>query len=888
MRFRFLSRAPELGQVLERLGAAEGGALAVVGGRGSGRSTLLRAVTESVEQPAVMITADRREASWPLSGLAAVLSAVDRAHGSDLLGAMPDAPGEQDEYAIVRSLHERFRAEVTEPVVVVVDDADHMDEASRTILGFLVRSLGTGTVRFVVAVEELSSESPFGGIDRLDLGPVAVARLVELGRSIVPGPAQPDVLDHVARLAAGSPLALLSLLGELPAPVLRGEAPLPVPQRPGKPLVSLLLPRLEGLSEAETGVLRVLATADATPASVLAAVRADGRDDAQADGRDDARAGVAAAVEELIARDLVHRDGERLRLQDPLWGPVLYWSIPAAQRLRLHEELAALCAAEHPALRAWHRSHLAADPAAAAPLLAGARSHLRRREVLAGIACAERALALPGGTERHEELERLVMSCLLATELTAARRYLKLVQGEGVPFAISAMAGILRVCLDFLHLQTVNDDVVAAVLDARREEDPQGCADLLCVVAICRLERGEPELVRSALAAARELAGADAGDIALLERIADLHEAAVRGRELPALAALQSLVAGATGRVSREVLWILVARALGGAERFDDARRMLDIVSDEVAGVAPVWIEHSWDVRHTLELRAGRLDRVRRMLALLDGDLDVARARSEEASALLLPGVSASLRARVALAQARIALAERRLGTAIGAFEQADVLTRGLTDPLLLQAVAEHVEALVAAGRAPEARTLAEGIERRSWDAPSAWAVRAARRSRARAHGGGVARGVRRAARRLGGRRAPPAARAPRAARRAGTERTGTRAEAAGHPDGRGAGRRPARGRGQEEPGHRQRAVRLPAHRRDAPDLDLPQDCGGLAIRADPEPDRVAGDAAVRTGAFPRGRPGHWLIGAAPGTRRRKALGPVVRLGSQGPLPHPS
>jgi hypothetical protein len=44
----------------------------------------------------------------------------------------------------------------------------------------------------------------------------------------------------------------------------------------------------------------------------------------------------------------------------------------------------------------------------------------------------------------------------------------------------------------------------------------------------------------------------------------------------------------------------------------------------------------------------------------------------------------------------------------------------------------------------------------------------------------------------------------------------------------------------------------------------------------------------VRTGAFPRGRPGHWLIGAAPGTRRRKALGPVVRLGSQGPLPHPS
>ncbi|MBA9001724.1 AAA family ATPase [Thermomonospora cellulosilytica] len=361
--------------LIARARSGRGGALAVVGGAGMGKTALLdAAVREAAPDFQTIGTRGiRGESRFALAGLhrllrpvfsaTAGLPAGEAAALAFLTGAGGPGPA-ADPFALCRAVL-GLLAELgrSGPVLCWVDDTHHLDRPSLDALTFAARRLADEPVVLLFAGDDR-------GEDRLDcLADIPAMRLHPLD----PDAALKVVRDHIpdvcgdpaaelVELAAGNPLALVELAAELTPEQLTGQAPPPAALPRDSRMRTHFRRRLDALGPGA----RTL---------VLLAV-ADDRLELDTLTRAAAEAGVDLAEWERAQRSgLVRVDGETVRVPDPLARTCLYADATLAERRAVHDLLArVLDRPWHRLRRAWHRAATVQgpDPELADELCAGA------------------------------------------------------------------------------------------------------------------------------------------------------------------------------------------------------------------------------------------------------------------------------------------------------------------------------------------------------------------------------------------------------------------------------------------------------------------------------------------------------------------------------------
>jgi DNA-binding CsgD family transcriptional regulator len=221
------------------------------------------------------------------------------------------------------------------PLLVVVDDAHLLDDASATVVHRVVRD-GGGLLVLTARTESYEGSALATlcrglRVERIDVGPLGRDEVVGLAAAVLGGPVDGSCGHDLWVASRGNPLFLRELLlGALAAQVLRSEDGLwrlsgPLTSTPR--LAELIRARMADLDEPQRGALQLLALGEPLGSDVLAAL------------------GVRPAqAEELEVRGLVVStvDGEwrEVRLAHPTYAEMLRDDLTAMARLSTSRRLA--------------------------------------------------------------------------------------------------------------------------------------------------------------------------------------------------------------------------------------------------------------------------------------------------------------------------------------------------------------------------------------------------------------------------------------------------------------------------------------------------------------------------------------------------------------------
>ncbi|WP_026910765.1 helix-turn-helix transcriptional regulator [Patulibacter minatonensis] len=733
-------------------GLADGRSFALLleGPAGIGKSALLDAAVAEADGVRVLRTIGHEaETHIPHAALldlaAPVLELRDRLAPADAaaLGAAfalgsATSPGET--VAVSAAFLALLGAVADEgPTLLVVDDAQWLDEASREALLFVCPRLEAEGVGVLIATRDgLPADRRFDrpGLERLMLG-----GLDDAAARAVAGTLAPAVLTSVLEAAAGNPLALRELPRGLAREQRDGRVPLRTPLAAREGVRAIFARQLAALPEPTRRALCLLAARGPASGAELPAALAGL--DLSAGALDPARS--AGLVVDGADAEPVFRH--------PLLASAAYHGEPTVERRAAHAALAA--ATPHPARRAWHLSSAVTgtDEAAAAALEAVARDATGRGASGDAAHAAERAAELsPASAER-------------------ARRRL-------LAASAHALAGHDAEARDLIAAATADDpgvrraaDRVEAELDVRGGRPAEGVR-LLEACAAAELGTGDRAaaagaLVQAALAhmytgdmdalidtgrRARDHATGVADDLAMLATLicGEGHAALGHGAEArELLGAAEPLLR--SGDHPLELAEVVAMGALCSAwvERFDRAEQTIDrlVTRARRAGAAgrlgyPLavrshvgWRRGRWraalaDAAEAVSLsretgQHGVLAAALPALARAEagrGRFDEARRSGKEALAM---ADAAGADAIALWATSALGFCELSAGLpaeAVVALDRAAVLARDLPQPTLTMFAADHVEALVRVGRTDDARAatavLADAAER----SDTAWA----------------------------------------------------------------------------------------------------------------------------------------------------------------------
>jgi DNA-binding CsgD family transcriptional regulator len=401
----------------------DGGALVIEGVAGSGKTSLVGEVLDSLRTARILrARARRREASLPLAAAHALLAPgagpawravrlVDR----DLSQRGPQALDTLTKLA-------RHR-----PVVCWLDDAQWTDPHSVDLLSFLAGRLDRRRVALLITQRP---GGPGWDLPELRLPPLRPDASAELVAELAPG-IDADVCHAIVAVAAGNPGAITDLTRTLTPAQRRGDEPAPE-----------VLPATSQLRAAHVARLNALPTQTRRLLLVVAA-------DPQLTAGELVRAADALSID-ITALDPAERDGlvrvggDEVQVPEPLLRAVVYEQATLSARRATHALLASLVA---PAVRALlHRAALASGPdlalaqalvdaaGEAAPTPTRVRALVRAAELgadpgLAAIWLVTAARLLWDGGEPHRArgLLRRVQASALAP---GARGELDLLLGE--------------------------------------------------------------------------------------------------------------------------------------------------------------------------------------------------------------------------------------------------------------------------------------------------------------------------------------------------------------------------------------------------------------------------------------------------------------------------
>ncbi|MBO9579025.1 MAG: ATP-binding protein, partial [Microbacteriaceae bacterium] len=192
-----------------------GGALLVQGDPGVGKTTLLaQAVAESIGVRVLRITGYEVESALAFAALQQLGRALGR-FVDELPAKQRDAvrvaaglaDGRPPEQALIglATLSLLARAGEDEPVLLVVDDAQHLDTESLAALGFVARRLSAESVALAFAArDDEAVENALAGVPRLRLGGLGAAAGSALVDAVTGGLLDPSVVADLVRELDGN------------------------------------------------------------------------------------------------------------------------------------------------------------------------------------------------------------------------------------------------------------------------------------------------------------------------------------------------------------------------------------------------------------------------------------------------------------------------------------------------------------------------------------------------------------------------------------------------------------------------------------------------------------------------------------------------------------
>jgi GMP synthase-like glutamine amidotransferase/tetratricopeptide (TPR) repeat protein/DNA-binding CsgD family transcriptional regulator len=587
---RLIGRDGERARIESALTAARQGDSAVIvvrGEAGLGKTALLDgAVARAGGLKVVRTGGVDAESEHRFAGLAdlcgPLLGHLPTARASALeaaLGLRAQARA-VDRYAVYAAALDLLTAAAEEtPMVVVVDDAHLLDEASAGAIPFIARRLRIDGIALLIATE---SDDELSDAEELRLGPLHPAH----GRSLLSarfgGELAPRVVERIAEAGQGNPLALLEIA--------RGLTPR---QRHGRaPLDGSLPPSAEWAY-----LRRIEALPPDTRRALLVAALTDGGE-REAVERACATLGLdAAALEPAERVGLVIHDPTRVTFCHELARTAVSYSALAAERRLAHGALARAVGGEQ---RLWHQARAATGPDdAVAGGLESVATKARDQGAFAAAAHAlEQAARLTSEPDlRAERLLRAAKCGHRAGHVHAALDHL----GAALE---SASAPPLRIELEHARGRIAARsgeaararDWLTATADRCERDEPAKAAEILADAVLPALRAGSPaDATRLARRSKQLAAGAGdraefvatlllgtallfAGDhdegIALVERAdamaSEVHThpylgaaLAVAGRHARARAVLGRLIAEARNAGAADILPYALVRLAG-------------------------------------------------------------------------------------------------------------------------------------------------------------------------------------------------------------------------------------------------------------------------------------------------------------------------------------
>jgi DNA-binding CsgD family transcriptional regulator len=338
--------------LIDRARRGRSGTLVVLGEPGIGKTSLLRYAAGAADRMTVVRTQGvPSEAALAFAGLHDIcrplLANIGDREGMQvdaLRGALGlEAREVPDALAIgAATLSLIAAAAEQQPVLVLVDDVQWVDQESVAALLFAARRLDADAVAILAAArEEPDAVLGRGWLEELKLGGLTrndAAALLE-GVDV-----SPDVAERLYVATAGNPLGLVELPKVLTPTQLSGEEPLFEPLPVGARVERAFSARLAELSSDDRRALVIVAASSSGDTSVLlAAIAAAGLD--------------ASVLERAEDAGLLRLSRGRVHFWHPLVRSVVHEAASPSERRRAHKLLAAAFASAGDRERAaWHRA----------------------------------------------------------------------------------------------------------------------------------------------------------------------------------------------------------------------------------------------------------------------------------------------------------------------------------------------------------------------------------------------------------------------------------------------------------------------------------------------------------------------------------------------------
>ena len=237
------------------------GTLLLHGPAGIGKTELLKNTIQQAEDFHVLKARGMEtESDIPFAGLAELVMPL-LAHLDEIPAVQADAlraalalgpPKPTDRFTVPAALLSLLaRAADERPVLVVIDDAQWLDDPSLDAFLFAGRRLHQEGVAMIAAVRDDVRRIPVPWLDRLAVVPLPD----DEARALLDQHIAPPVVERLVETAAGNPLALLEIPGLLSPAQLAGREPLEDPLPPGTGVEDAFAAALEVLPRA-LGALR--------------------------------------------------------------------------------------------------------------------------------------------------------------------------------------------------------------------------------------------------------------------------------------------------------------------------------------------------------------------------------------------------------------------------------------------------------------------------------------------------------------------------------------------------------------------------------------------------------------------------------------------------------
>jgi DNA-binding CsgD family transcriptional regulator len=729
-------RNKELARILALIRSTRESAMAVTGNHGSGKSSLLAEIPKLHDYRTVIFRANPSESDWPLCGLTALLNGIDDAALGPIIDHVAASPaGELDLSAFSSMLLAALRQRSGTRIVVVVDDADELDSASQTVLGFLARRLaGTGIV-LIVSMRREAPESPFARLASLHVPDLSLRDTVRMLESVSAGQSSTAAIHAVATATQGNPLASLELHKELLQRQLQGQYALPVPLHWKGSFETDLAASISELSPRARQALDLLSLSYRSRVGLLEGMAGD----------------LWPGVDEILAAGIAVHSGSYLRIQNQMLRAHVFSAMSPAQRSANHKALAAIAETTDPAAWPWHVSHTpAARRDTSFSLLRFAVELVRAGETQTAVEYIERALAInPWEAETAARLGTIAEVLFNRGEFVHAKRYLDWAQRITRNRALTLRLTGLDFQIELMKGNSVRPSMVLRLVKEFGHHDPAYSACLLSIGALHMTERWQIEDAKGLLGHAEQFLGEASGEALAVNQRARLLIDAVKG-------SMERVSRAADGGGNSSAASLLLkGRALSYAENYEGARdlfalvRTLSVVSDAN------WSETARFFAADNEIRAGNF---RSAIALIDeisgsvtsqeyhhglrnnlllwrahmvGDEVAARLRFTEAQTFTSADTPPQGAAQLFACQGQFALMRGDLAEAGTLLARAAEIGMDFANPALLRCEPDLVEVLVRSGRRREAVRTLTRLEYRSAGLKSRWLRMAVSRSRA-------------------------------------------------------------------------------------------------------------------------------------------------------------